>query len=109
MTTDRFVSDLVGTPNCWFCHAKAHIVVEDGHVQQPTYYIVQQPGHSAGDHDYSEDQTDGQVYTEEVQVGNQVYTGEVEQTDSRVVTDYKTEYKIVTEGMVKIYLGLVMV
>ena len=25
--TERFVSDLVGTPNCWFSHATAHIYV----------------------------------------------------------------------------------
>ena len=24
-STARFVSDLVGNPNCWFCHAKAHM------------------------------------------------------------------------------------
>ena len=23
--TDRFVSDLIDNPNCWFSHAKAHI------------------------------------------------------------------------------------
>ena len=24
--TVRFVSDLVGNPNCWFCHAQAHLL-----------------------------------------------------------------------------------
>ena len=99
------IKELYGIPEKiwnWFktlnCLPK---VVEEHHVQQPTYYIVQQPGHSVGDHDYSEevDQTENQVYTEEVQNGNQVYTEEVEQTENHVVADYKTEYKIVTEGI----------
>ena len=72
---------------------------------QPTYYIVQQPAHSAGDHAYNETytevtQTENQVYTEEVsQTDNQAYTEEVAHTENQAVTDYKTEYKIVTEGI----------
>ena len=27
VTTARFVSDLIGTPNCWFSRAQAHLIL----------------------------------------------------------------------------------
>ena len=32
--------DLVGNPNCWFCHAQAHLKVENFHEHVNMMYII---------------------------------------------------------------------
>ena len=32
-----FVSDLVGNPNCWFCHAQAHFSIDSNSLEDYIY------------------------------------------------------------------------
>ena len=65
--------------------------VVEQEVPQQTYYIVQQPTTGAGDHAYN-------AYNETYTEAAQTYT-EAAQTETENQSDYKAEYKIVTEGI----------